>query len=254
MICLKCGAENRDNSILCSKCGAQLRRSKGVATGRGAKQQVAERTAILAKGEIISDTRKGSPGITLCPDGIYRWVCEINRFHLGEIIQSLIPFGWLPAFLIWCCKDQYSVINSCALMQVFFFIAFIVTGLLPFFVVLAVVRRRFLYEMNDEGITCIKFDCRASKHGVMKAMASFVDPADSFKTVAAEILEYAGKNFSFSFSTVQSISSDVKPRGHAVIFVEDCMGVKEVYTEKEDFDFVLDFIKNHVSAEAAGDI
>ena len=103
--------------------------------------------------------------------------------------------------------------------------------------------------MNDEGITCTKFDHRVNKNEVTKAIASFIDPAaGNFQTAAAEILAYAETDLSSSFSAVQSVV--VKHREHAIL-VKDHPAVNEIHTEKEDFDFVLDFIKNHVSAEVA---
>ncbi len=249
MICSKCGAENRDSSILCSKCGAQLKRSKGLGADRVAsKQQAAERTAILAKGGITSDTRKGSPGITLCPDGIYRWVCVHSLQLTGT--QILIALGFVVGFYLWFCKYMF-VVDS-ALVHVFFFIFFMLT---PFFIFLSDMRC-FLYEMNDKGIICTKFRRFVESDKVMKAIASFVDlAAGNFQTAAAGILAHAEASLSFSFSTVQSVSvrADYIDRT-PYILVEGDSGANKIYTGKEDFDFVLNFIKEHVSAEAARNI
>ncbi|MCR4784544.1 MAG: zinc ribbon domain-containing protein [bacterium] len=248
MICSKCGAKNDDSSILCAKCGAQLKRSKGWGADRVAsKQQVVEHTAISANGGSLI-AHKVASNITLCPDGTYRWVYEISRKPSVLIIGGFWGLMSFVLFMLWeFIKEPGQIAHLSREGDLFG--VFLALGLLGYIIALSFVKFCLLYEMNDEGITCTKFDHRVNKNEVTKAIASFIDPAaGNFQTAAAEILAYAETDLSSSFSAVQSV--EVKHREHAIL-VKDHPAVNEIHTEKEDFDFVLDFIKNHVSAEVA---
>ena len=201
----------------------------------------------------IEDTSYEGKEVRLCKDGKYRWKYEMNmltnptifltvlKVFGGVVIGLFLVFG----FFLYAIHGDWAGLWGMAKAMLIAMAIFFGLTILGVLLVAAKYGGKYivLFEMDEKGIVHMqepKQFKKAQKMGAVTAMAGAA--GGSFSTAGAGMLA-ASKNASVSeFDKVRR----VKPsRWLRVIKVNQPFNHNQVYVQKEDFDFVYDFIKSH---------
>lgn len=201
----------------------------------------------------IEDTSYEGKEVRLCKDGKYRWKYEMNmltnptifltvlKVFGGVVIGLFLVFG----FFLYAIHGDWAGLWGMAKAMLIAMAIFFGLTILGVLLVAAKYGGKYivLFEMDEKGIVHMqepKQFKKAQKMGAVTAMAGVA--GGSFSTAGAGMLA-ASKNASVSeFDKVRR----VKPsRWLRVIKVNQPFNYNQVYVQKEDFDFVYDFIKSH---------
>ena len=192
-----------------------------------------------------------SRNVTMCPDGKYRWVYELNLYKSTAIIKELgralaIAMGIVLAILF--------VINIMDndLLETLQFIAQSAAILIGIFVVLSIIgylifayiiggKYCVVFEMDENGINHKQHDKHVKKSELIGALTVFAGLAGgNLSTVGTGVLAGARTSMYTGFDDVKEL--EILPKEH-LIRVNETLNRNQVYAEDEDFAFVANYIK-----------
>ena len=212
------------------------------------KRQPASRK-LPVKERQTDETTLAQPGpgstITLGKDGKYHWYYELNMFKITAILSTIIKifggiifFMWLLDLIFSGFEDIWSVTKVMLLI----FGGFVVLSLLGYAVVAIMYGGKYcvLFEMDEKGVSHAQLPKQFKKAQVMGFISAIAAGRPS--TAGAGLLAASRNALYTSFDGVRSIKPF--PRQH-VIKVNAPLSKNQIYAEGEDFQFVLDFIRNH---------
>ena len=247
MYCANCGNKLPDDAKFCDACGAPVAAAETAREPSQVENPVEEEAP---RG------RKVTENICLGTDGKYHWYYEFKLmknptilFVLWKIFFWIFVVMWAFLSIINSVEGHFNMKDFMDFTKIFFLI---IAG-----VEILVAIAYFLYAAMQGFKYCVMFDMDADgvKHTQMprqfkKAQAvSFVlilagMAAKNPGTVGQGILAGSKKSMVSSFSHVRSIEIF---RRRNVIKVNERFNKNQVYAYDEDFDFVVDFIKSHVT-------
>ena len=181
-------------------------------------------------------------------DGVYRWVCELpmmkSFFLLCEVWRVLL----ISAGLVTGILAVMNLLSGNGLRGVIDVLTagllvlsvFMVLSLPAYWIVTKANNGKYtvLFEMDEEGIhhTQIKTD----KARALEALTMIAGAETGNRTLyGAGVLSASGTSLYSRFSDVRKIQSDAS---QCRILLEGKWIRNQVYTEKEHYDFVLDYI------------
>lgn len=195
-------------------------------------------------------------GITVGDDGVMRWVYEVNMWK-----DTTIPIAFLkvaavstaaPALLVFVLElcDGGGLLSALALFARIYAIvggiilALFLVGYYLFFV--PIVHHGgypLIFEMDEKSVSHIQMPKGAKRSQAVAAVAVLVGTATrSLVTVGSGILAGLRTSMESQFSSVRRITP--KPRQNA-IYLKSGLSTNIIYVEPDDFDFVLNYIKEH---------
>ena len=239
MFCPKCGVEIQRNIRFCPKCGADINKT------------VQSPDTSSPEG-MINRGHKVTPNISLCLDGKYRWVYEMNLFKNPTIfilVWKIFFFIFLGIFgfmiiidLINDNLDGEMFVNTLKFFLYFIIGMTVVVGI-SYLIYAAVMGGKYivLFEMDDKGINHIQHPKQVKKAEVISDIAILAGLATGrLSTVAVGM--NTRTEMQSDFNTVRKVRS--YPRRN-LIKVDGLIEHNQVYAEKEDYDFVRKFIIEH---------
>ena len=188
--------------------------------------------------------------IQLCQDGKYRWIYEMHMMKNPVIFFTVLKiFGWIlfTGWLIMSIIDLIegngveAILNAGKVMLLFF-VGIIVLTFLGYTIVAAMNGWKYvvLFEMDDNGLLHRQMKEQVKKAkaiGWLTVLAGAA--AGNLTTVGVGINSATKTSSSSNFASVRS----VKPlRRWNTIKVNEPLSKNQVYVEKEDFDFVYNYI------------
>lgn len=239
MFCQKCGAEMQSNIRFCPKCGAEI----------NSAVQSDDKTS---PEDIINSGRKVTPNISLCPDGKYRWIYEMNLLKNPTIfllIWKIFFFIFIGIFsfviivdLINNSFDGEMLINNLKIF-IYFIIGMTVIVGISYLIYAAIMGGKYivLFEMDDRGINHIQHPKQVKKAQALADLAILAGTATGNLSTAAAGMN-ARTEMQSDFDTVRKVRS--YPRRN-LIKVDGLIEHNQVYADKEDFEFVRQFIIGH---------
>lgn len=239
--CQECGGAIEPSARFCAACGASL------ATG---PDFPAESEVTPAKAD------QPSPNLVRGPDGTWRWVYELSLYR-NPIILFLI---WKIFFFIFLGLYVFMV-----LLQIGDGLGAALTGLTPVFLGLLAFmlllstlsyvlyaalqggKYCVVFEMDEKGVKHIQMPRQFKKAQVLGSLLSLAGALTGNVGTVGQGLLVGSKQATYSkFKQVKAIKPD---RRHHVIKVNSADLVhNQVYAEPEDFDFVLNYIEEQVTA------
>lgn len=200
--------------------------------------------------------KKVTENIWLCPDGVYRWVYEYPMLKNPTILFTVwkvllvsclicillvgvpLMFTEGPAALAGIGKG----FGAAALVLV-------PLSILAYVILAATYGWKYvvLFEMDEEKVRHIQMEKQVKKAqamGWLTAMAGLA--AGSLSAAGAGLLASSKSTSTSSFSHVKSVKPD---RARHVIRVNETLEHNQVYADDGDFDFVLQYILEHVEAK-----
>ena len=213
---------------------------------------------ITPSGELESTGYEG-PRVRLCQDGKYRWTYEFNMLKNPAIILVVYKiFGVLLSipFLInmislaskgelqkewndrlWSGSNPKVWLVLIAVFVVIILIAYLIVAWMyggKYIVHFTMDEKEIIHEQEAVQVQ------RARKLGLLTVLVGILAKRPS--TVGAGMLSTARTTSTSDFANVRRI----KPRRlMELIKVNKLLDRNQVYVPKEDFDFVLDFIRQH---------
>lgn len=279
MLCKICGNEMADGSAFCDNCGTLVSETdKSVQVEEinpteaenkttpkpdvSKKERRKEQTTGTIESKADITGHKVTENIYLCPDGKYRWIYEYRMLKNPAILITVLKGMTLSWGIVMCVIILFLLIDgdfrywdrSTGLS---FFGAFLL--LLLFLLVLSVVSYlilaavwgrsyQVLFTMDEDGVELrmMKKDFqKAQAIGWLTAAAGVV--TGNVSRVGTGILA-ATRDRSYSeFPKVRKIKA---VRRRQVIYVNQLLDHNQVYAEKGDFDFVLNYICERVPETA----
>lgn len=197
---------------------------------------------------------KVTENIYRCPDGVYRWVYELNMLRNPVILITVFKVFGISALAV-CAfvlgvdliEDGHITLPASGEWKV---LLLLVLGLIALIVISYLILTAIygwkyivLFEMDEEKVVHIQMPKQYEKAlalGWLTAMAGLA--ARSITTAGAGVLSAAKDTSTSRFKDVRKVKA--YPRRH-LIKVNERLEHNQVYAAKEDFAFVKDYIVSH---------
>lgn len=253
MFCPKCGTPLPDDAKFCGACGTKIEIPE--ANGPIVSEPVVAETAAEEPAS-QPQGRKVTENIVFGTDGKYHWHYEFKLMKNPTILKVL----WKIFFWIFVAMWAFlSIIN--ALQGHFNFkdfldfskiFLFILTGVevlvaISYLIYAAMQGWKYcvMFEMDGEGVTHTQMPSQFKKSQAAAAVLVFMGAvAGKPGAMGTGILSGTKSSMKSSWSSVKSIEIF---RKHDTIKVNERLNKNQVYALPEDFEFVENFIKSHVT-------
>ena len=238
MFCPNCGAGIPEDGKFCPSCGADLS-----AAGHS------------------GDRAGPSPNVELCPDGVYRWIYEFSMKKNPMILLTILKIFAFICLGLWVLSVIMDLTDGDPFLQALWSSGRIILPIcavlmlltvLAYLIVSAVNGGKYivLFEMDETGVTHTQEPKQFSKAQGLQWLAVMAGAALHDPTLAgAGLMAAARSGIRSEFAGVRSMKAI--PRWNT-IKLNQPLAKNQVYAEKEDFDFVLSFIRSHVPPETRG--
>ena len=191
-----------------------------------------------------------SDRVQRCADGKYRWIYELNMLTNPAIILVVFKiYGAIFAVIILlmfigalCNGTLVNFLGDFKIMLIFLLV-FSAVIVVAYLIVAARNGGKYIvfFEMDDEGVLHRQLSEQVKKAKALGWLIAMVGAAAGSATTAGSGLLAATKTSSYSsFSHVRSVKAY---RWMHLIKVNEPFSKNQVYVTDEDFDFVLDFIR-----------
>ena len=203
-----------------------------------------------------------SNNITMCPDGKYRWVYELNLYKSTAIVKELGRALAIAVVIVLAILFVISIMDN-DLMEALRFVAeaaCIIFGIMLVLCIIGYLIYAFIvggkycvvFEMDENGINHKQHDKHVKKSELIGAITVLAGLAGgNLTTVGTGVLAAARTSMYSSFDDVKEL--EILSKEH-LIRVNETLNRNQVYAEDEDFAFVANFIKTHCrNAKVKGD-
>lgn len=256
MKCKKCGSELEAGVKFCTECGEPVGADAPAVSAKTEKAP-AEKPKRKRKPTVSKMMKEGAPvseNIFLCEDGKYRWVYEMPILKNPTIfimVWKILFFIILGIFAFTFIFDLIdgNLTGETALNTLKFFGYFVLgmTVLLGIAMLLyaAIMGGKYvvMFEMDSDGVNHKQMPKQVKKAqaiGIITALAGIA--ARNVTTVGVGINAAARSEMYSRFIKVRKVKA--YPR-RDLIKVNQLLTKNQVYAEKEDFDFVYNYILDH---------
>ena len=262
MLCPFCGAQVNDGAKFCENCGAKQPVPAGEYLAAAAEAQ----TTPVPAGETIPGLPPDLPNrpaprdeqisenITLCADGVYRWIYHMNLFKNPTIFVLVWKIFMIVILGICAVMTVVDIIqwpnefpdNMWQNLKVFGYIAIGATVLviLGYLLYAAIMGGKYsvMFEMDENGVNHKQVPMQAKKAKKIAAATVIAGLASGRLTTVGVGLNSARTEMYSPFDRTRKVKA--YPRSH-VIKVNGRLQHNQVYAATEDFDFVLNYILSH---------
>lgn len=234
MFCSKCGAPLSDGANFCTSCGTKIN------------------SVPVRSGE--ADKKEKSTGVTLCGDGKYRWVYEVNLFKNPTfffLVWKIFFFILLGVFALMMIIDaiewsDFFPNRFLETLRVFVIFVLGMTALvvIGYLIYAAIMGGKYIveFEMDENGVNHKQTPSQAEKaRKIGRAAAATGFAAGSMSAGMAGINAQRTQMYS-DFKTTKKVKAYPSRR---LIKVNGILSHNQVYAQKEDFEFVKNYIISH---------
>ena len=233
MFCPECGVRVPDGSVRCPDCGA----------------------ALPSAGQPAAAPRP-SPNVELCPDGVYRWIYEFDMKKNPVILLTILKVFGLVCAGLWVLLAILSLVDGDPFLAALWgpgkvilliFAGFAVLTVPSYLIVSAVNGGRYivLFEMDEKGVTHTQEPKQFTRAQGLHWLAALAGAALHDPALAGAGFAQATRSGSLRTDFDRVRSMKVLRRWNTVKLNQPLVK-NQVYAEKEDFDFVLGFLRDHV--------
>ncbi len=235
--------------MYCSNCGAKLRKGAKFCSVCGSPQEPQEEQH-PQKGRYVTKN------IVLGTDGRYHWSYKFNMLKNPTILFLLWKmFFWIfigiftmltlfDVFGGYYTFDKFLDFWKFALFFILCAEAFVAFGYLVYSLIMGCTYY-VMFDMDDDGVVHTQMPKQFKKAQAMGWIAFLAGMAAKKPGVAgAGLLSASKQSMSSDWKVVKSIEIY---RRRGVIKVNSLLNYNQVYAEPEDFDFVENFIRSHVT-------
>ena len=189
--------------------------------------------------------------VKLCEDGKYRWVCSLNLFTdltVFFIVWKIFFFIILAIFTVIMIADavSFSDFYTTRFFTNITYFAYFVAGmtalsLLGYYLYSAMMGGKYTVEftMDEKGILHSQIPSQAKKAKKIGRATAALGAASGNFTAAGVGLNSQRTEMYSEFGKVRSVKTRKRK---CLIKVNELLSHNQVYTAKEDFDFVKEYI------------
>ncbi len=195
-------------------------------------------------------------------DGIYRWVYEYSMLKNPTILFTVWKVLLISVFIIYFFTgiinlfdgyDSFSEFWDFTKVFLYIGLGALVLGFIAYLIVAAMYGWKYmiLFEMSETEITHIQIKSQFKKAEALGWLTAAVGALSMNPTVAGSGMLAATRNtLTSEYKKVKTVT--VK-RGRNLIKLDGLLSHNQIYANKKDFDFVLDYICKRVDAKAIKD-
>ena len=192
-----------------------------------------------------------SKNITMCPDGKYRWVYELDMYKSSAIIKEVWRVFLISVMIVAAFVFVMNIRDN-GLMEALQFVVQTAAILLGIFLVLSIIgylvfafmiggKYCVVFEMDEEGINHKQHQKHVKKAELIGAITALAGMAGgNLSTVGTGVLAAAWTSMLTYFDDVKELEILPKER---LIRVNETLSRNQVYAEDEDFAFVASYIQ-----------
>ena len=257
MICSTCGKEMKDDTKFCPACGAQQEQKEQPAQQpQQPAQKPRKRKPTVAV--MVREGKQVTPNIVLCEDGKYRWTHQINLlknpvfFLMVWRILFFIVFGIFVFFMVMNLMEngfEQETLFFVLKLGGYFLGGMTVLCLIGYLLYAAFMGGKYvvMFEMNEESVTHKQLPRQAKKAQGIAEAAMIVGALAGARGTYSAGLAGSRTEMTTEFARVRRVK--VFPR-RGLIKVNQLLSKNQVYAAPEDFEFVRDYILQHVPEKA----
>ena len=197
----------------------------------------------------------------LCPDGVYRWIYRLPMLKNPVILLTTMKAFVVAALIMWALLSILLLFSDGFTAEAFISAAWaagiglaVISALLVIaFPLVAWIyggTYNVLFEMDENGITHTQLAeqfKRARIIGMLTFFAGLFSKRPT--TMGAGLLSASRQSMRTPFSGVNGVSTN---RTLRVIYLREVLSHNHVYVDPEDYDFVLNYIRERVDARKGG--
>ena len=199
----------------------------------------------------MADKFYKSKNITMCLDGKYRWVYELDMYKSSVIIKEIWRAMGIAIVIVLAILFAINIMDS-DLMETLQFIAqsagilfgiFLVLSIIGYLVFAFIIGGKYcvVFEMDEEGINHKQHQKHVKKSELIGAITALAGVAGgNLTTVGTGILAAARTSMLTYFDDVKELEILPKER---LIRLNETLSRNQVYAEDEDFAFVANYIQ-----------
>ena len=199
-----------------------------------------------------TDSIYKSKNITMCQDGKYRWVYELNLYKSSVIIKELWRVMLISIVIVVLMMGVFSLFNGDSLNETLQFLGEMAGILVGIFLVLSIVgyliyaflvggKYCVVFEMDEEGINHKQQEKHVKKAELIGAITAIAGIASGRPgVVGTGILAASRTSMLTCFDDVKEL--EILPKEN-LIRLNETLNRNQVYAEDEDFAFVANYIK-----------
>ena len=195
--------------------------------------------------------------IALGEDGVYRWVYEMNLYRNPTILFLTWKIFGYACFVFWLLVMFFTYdddfwwdgFRQTAELYLIITAILMVLCLIGYLVYSLIVGGKYcaMFEMDENGVNHIQMPPQVKKAELIGLLTTLVGiAAGKPGVVGTGLLASARTSMYSSFKAVKSVEAFP---GRNLIKVNEPIFKNQVYAEKEDFDFVLGFIRAHTNCQ-----
>ena len=201
----------------------------------------------------MADNTYKSKNITMCYDGKYRWVYELDMYKspviIKEVWRAMLVAGVIVLAILFAINimdgDLMETLQFVAQAAAILFGIFLVLSIIGYLVFAYIIGGKYcvVFEMDEEGINHKQHDKHVKKSELAGAITVLAGLAGgNLSTVGTGILAASRTSMLTSFDDVKEL--EILPKEH-LIRLNETLSRNQVYAEDEDFAFVANYIKSH---------
>ena len=263
--CEKCGLNVSEDTNICPECGNNVFKERGESVDATLNEATATPETTATDCDIKKPKRKKkraspvvvekiSENISLYDDGKYRWSYALNMFKnpivfftVWKIFFVLMSIGFLISFFVSLGEKDFFFAGFWDWLKIYGIALAAMTTIsyLGYALYAAMLGGKYLveFEMDEKGVMHTQTASQAKKARKIGSATAIAGLASGSLTTAGIGVNAAAKTSSYSdFSFVKKVKV-IRPL--LVIKLNERFEHNQVYAEKEDFDFVLDYIIAH---------
>ena len=247
MFCANCGNQLPDDAKFCDACGAPVVTDEPVQEPSPVVEPVKEEEP---KGSTVTEN------ICLGTDGKYHWYYEFKLmknptilFVLWKIFFWIFVGMWAFLSIINSLEGHFNTKDFLDFSKIFLLLLVGIEALVAIAYFLYAAMQGFKYcvmfEMDEDGVKHTQMPRQFKKAQAMSLVLILAGMAAKKPgAVGQGMLSAAKSSMVSSFGNVRSIEIF---RRRNVIKVNERLNKNQVYACDQDFDFVVDYIKSHVT-------
>ncbi len=201
----------------------------------------------------MADNTYKSKNITMCNDGKYRWVYELDMYKSPVIIKEVWRAMLVAGVIVLAFMFVINIMDN-DLLETLEFLAqtavvmcgiFLILGIIGYLVFSYIVGGKYcvVFEMDEAGVNHKQHEKHVKKVQLTGAITLLAGAAGSrLSTAGTGILAAARTSMYSNFDDVKEL--EILPKQH-LIRVNESLSRNQVYACDEDFVFVADYIKSH---------
>lgn len=194
-------------------------------------------------------SQQASPGIVRGEDGVLRWVYEMNMWKNPTLVITvwniLLLVALFPAILMFLLSmGEGAGFAFLTMIKVYGLVAGIMTVLmlLAYLLIVALNGGQYcvLFEMDEKGVKHIQMQKQFKRNQILSMITVLAGiAAGNVQTTAAGVMAGTKRSTYSDFDKVKEVKINHKRN---VIFLNENLTHNQVYANKEDFNFIADFI------------